>query len=328
MSKRKRSSIRCGIVLAAGDGQRLQSFVQRLRGDSLPKQFVRFIGTRSMLEHTFHRAEKLIKPERLFTVVNRYHLNHSDVRQQLVSRAPGTVVIQPANKETGPGLLLPLMHLFKKYPRALVAVFPSDHFVVEEDLFMDHVEIAFRAVERDSKSLVLLGTQPYEPEPEYGYILPGRKAHAGVSEVLQFVEKPAPEAALKLIEQGGLWNTMVLIFKVETLLDLVHRANPRMYHWFEQVLRSIGTAREIDAIQDVYRRMEAVNFSKGLLEKFAVDECARLLVLAVRGVRWSDWGSERRITAALQNTRTRRAGRTQTDRNIELPRPYRLQTGE
>ena len=211
MSKRKRSSIRCGIVLAAGDGQRLQSFVQRLRGDSLPKQFVRFIGTRSMLEHTFHRAEKLIKPERLFTVVNRYHLNHSDVRQQLVSRAPGTVVIQPANKETGPGLLLPLMHLFKKYPRALVAVFPSDHFVVEEDLFMDHVEIAFRAVERDSKSLVLLGTQPYEPEPEYGYILPGRKAHAGVSEVLQFVEKPAPEAALKLIEQGGLWNTMVLI---------------------------------------------------------------------------------------------------------------------
>jgi len=66
-------SIRCGIVLAAGDGQRLRSFIQRLRDDSLPKQFVRFIGTRSMLEHTFHRAEKLIKTERLFTVVNRYH---------------------------------------------------------------------------------------------------------------------------------------------------------------------------------------------------------------------------------------------------------------
>jgi len=116
-----------------------------------------------MLEHTFHRAEKLIKTERLFTVVNRYHLNHRDVRQQLLSRAPGTVVLQPANKETGPGILLPLMHVYKNYPGATVAVFPSDHFIVEEDLFMDHVELALSAVERNPSSLVLLGIQPHEP---------------------------------------------------------------------------------------------------------------------------------------------------------------------
>lgn len=178
---------------------------------------------------------------------------------------------QPANKETGPGLLLPLMHVYKSYPGATVAVFPSDHFIVEEDLFMDHVAMAFRAVERDPKSLVLLGTQPHEPEPEYGYILPGREAHSGVCEVLQFIEKPALKAALKLIEQGGLWNTMVLVFKVKTLLDLVHRADRRMYLSFDQILRSIGTAQETDVVNDVYRRMETVNFSKGLVEKFAAD---------------------------------------------------------
>ena len=306
----KRSqSMRCGIVLAAGEGQRLQSFVRRLRGDSLPKQFVRFVGKRSMLEQTFHRVEKLIDSSRVFTVVNRHHLDYPEVRRQLVSRSLDTVVIQPANKETGPGILLPLMHVFKRYPAGIVAVFPSDHFIVEEEIFMDHVEMAFRAVERNASALILLGMQPHEPEPEYGYIVPGKESHSGVREVLQFVEKPGPEAALKLMEQGGLWNTMVIVFKVRTLLDLVRRADPRMYQSFEKIFHALGTTRETAAVNHVYDRIETVNFSKGLLEKFAVDDGVRLLVLAVRGVRWSDWGSERRIRTALQSRVSRLASK-------------------
>jgi len=52
MVKSSRSPVRCGIVLAPGEGKRLRPFIQRLRGKDLPKQFVNFIGTRSMLEHT------------------------------------------------------------------------------------------------------------------------------------------------------------------------------------------------------------------------------------------------------------------------------------
>lgn len=83
---------------------------------------------------------------------------------------------------------------------------------------------------------------------------------------------------------------MVIVFKVKTLLDLVCRAAPEMYRLFVQVLRAIGTAEETDAVNHVYRRLNAVNFSKGLLETFAADSTSRLMVLAVRGVRWSDWG--------------------------------------
>lgn len=277
-----------------------------------------------MLEDTFRRAEKLIPTERLFTVVSRHHLNHSDVRQQLRSRAPGTVITQPENRETGPGILLPLMHVYKKHPTATVAVFPSDHFIEQEDLFMDHVEMAFRAVERNSSSLVLLGTEPHEPESEYGYIVPGREAHPGICEVLRFVEKPPPDAALRLIEQGGLWNTMVIVFKVKTLLDLVRRAVPRLYHSFELILQSLGAAQEAQTINEVYQRVETVNFSKGLLEKFVADEAARLMVLPVRGVRWSDWGSEHRIKTTLQYVDTARERRKRRGRAVD-PRASRLQ---
>jgi mannose-1-phosphate guanylyltransferase len=117
------------------------------------------------------------------------------------------VVAQPENKETGPGLLLPLMHLYKRYPDSTVVIFPSDHFILEEDLFMAYVDLAFRVVERDPSSIALLGMQPDEIEPEYGYILPSEEisdvTRPGVRRVLQFIEKPAPDHARELILNGG-----------------------------------------------------------------------------------------------------------------------------
>ena len=69
--------------------------------------------------------------------------------------------MQPENKETGPGLLLPLMHLYKRYPTSTVAVFPSDHFIVEEDSFQCFTLSigAFRVVQQDASRLVLLGVE-------------------------------------------------------------------------------------------------------------------------------------------------------------------------
>src|SRR5713226_7466220 len=166
-------TVRCGIILAAGEGERLRPFIQRLRLDHLPKQYVNFVGARSMLEQTFSRVERLIPPDRVFTVVSRDHLRYPEARQQLSGRPDGTVVLQPENRETGPGILLPLMHLYKRYPEAVVAIFPSDHFIAQEEIFMAYVDLALWAVERHPSYLVLLGVEPDEPEPEYGYILPG-----------------------------------------------------------------------------------------------------------------------------------------------------------
>ena len=163
-----RSGLRCGIVLSAGNGTRMRDFVHRLRGHDLPKQYMNFVGRRSMLEHTFDRAEKLIPAERLYVVIAREHLEFNEVCRQVGSRSSETVVIQPKNKDTAPGLLLPLIYLHRRYPDAAVAIFPSDHFIVEEDVFIRHVDLAFRVVEQDGSRMVLLGVEPTAPEPEYG----------------------------------------------------------------------------------------------------------------------------------------------------------------
>jgi hypothetical protein len=80
-SRRKR----CAIILAGGSGKRLRSFVEKLRGDALPKQYVKLLGNRSMLEATLARAEKLVPPEKQCVVVTQQHFDYVEVDAQLAN---------------------------------------------------------------------------------------------------------------------------------------------------------------------------------------------------------------------------------------------------
>jgi len=303
---------RCGIVLAAGDGVRLRPLVERLRGKALPKQYVSFVGTRSMLEHTFSRVERLIPANRLFTVVARDHLRHGEARRQLKSRPKGRVVIQPLNRDTLPGLLLPLLHLRRLYPDSMVAVFPADHYVREEDRFMRFVSLAFDGVERHPERVALLGIEPDGPESEYGYVLPGggnQPIHSGeMAQVYRFVEKPDAKRAEELIHLGALWSTSVLVFHTAAFLALVERKLTGILSDFLRIEEALGMPEENRVIEEAYRRMMPLNLSRDFLEILASDEPSSLSVLAARGVTWSDWGSERRIFEAARPAAAWRKG--------------------
>jgi mannose-1-phosphate guanylyltransferase len=272
-------------------------------GDYLPKQYMNFVDSRSMLEHAWDRAETLIPAERLFTVVAKHHLRFREVQRQLALKPPHSLVVQPVNKETAPGILLPLLHIHKRYPDATVALFPSDHFVLEEDRFMGYVDDAFRVVESDASRLVLLGLEPDGPDTEYGYIVPGRKIDPSRSDsamqVEMFVEKPSIEAAKKIIARGALWNTMVMIFACKTLLSVMQHAAPEVYRSFEPIQDAIGTADEQQVVERVYQKLPSLNFSKGVIEALPVEHRSGLLVLPARAITWSDWGTSDRLLQML-----------------------------
>ena len=298
------SADRWGIILSGGNGTRLRDLVYRKRADYLPKQYLNFIGKRSMLEHTLHRAEKLIPAQKLLIVITKEHLQFDEVRHQIASRPRECIIIQPENKDTGPGILLPLMHLHKRDPAAIVTVFPSDHFILEEDLFMRHVERAFRIVESDGARIVLLGTEPNEPDPEYGYILYGGRIDNpdldGGRTVEMFVEKPSADAAKMILRNGALWNTLVLVVTCKTLLQAIKRATPELYRSFEPIQDAIGTPDEQRAIERVYQKLPSLNFSKGVLETLSYENRQNLRVLPVRGVTWKDWGTSDRLSKTLR----------------------------
>ena len=113
---------------------------------------------------------------------------------------------------------------------------------------------------------------------------------------------------------------MVMIFKAKTMVDLVCRAAPQLHRVFANILEAIGTPHEVQTINVAYRQIEAMNFSKGLLENFSVVHTSRLMVLPVRDVYWSDWGLEQRIVRSLKKTGSqelRRGAKENRTRKLE-----------
>jgi hypothetical protein len=82
----------------------------------------------------------------------------------------------------------------------------------------------------------------------------------------------------------------------------VRRTAPTLFGFFDRIAEAVGTGGETDVVEEAYRQFEPVNFSQGLLVPLSLQLPSPLLVLPVRGVHWSDWGSERRIMSVLEKT--------------------------
>jgi mannose-1-phosphate guanylyltransferase len=281
-----------------------------LRGDCLPKQYVNFLGDHSLLEATFNRARTIVPFRRQFVVVTENHFDYPEVAQQLANYPDVHVAVQPINRDTGLGLLLPLAQLYRARPDSTVVIFPSDHFIEEERLFISHVDAAFALVERDSEKTVLLAIAPTHAETDYGYILPSHCEHEtlpfGAREVKHFIEKPNPTVARTLIKSGGIWNTMVMVFNLRTLLEHVRAIKPLVYRTFQEICDAVDSSRFSSVVKRVFETSYPLNLSKGILENIPSHKPHSLLVLPVRGVQWSDWGSAERILATSGHTRNGR----------------------
>lgn len=288
------------IVLAGGEGTRVGSFVQRWLGRSRPKQFCTFVGTRSLLQHTVDRAACLTPAAQSILVIAQSH--RQEAMTQLDGRGVGTVLFQPANRDTGAGVFLPLTYVRARDPQATVIIYPSDHFVYPEGRFLATVRNVVLVTERLHDRIVLLGVAPDRLELDYGWILPGeRLTDAGanpVQAVRAFLEKPTAQEADEALATHGLWNTMVMVAKVETLWSLGQQCFPELVERFERLGRAIGTSEEAQTLESIYQAMPNKNFSSDLLQHVP----DRVAVTELTNALWSDWGRPERIAEALRRT--------------------------
>ena len=286
------------IIIAGGEGERTRPFIQKWLGCSKPKQYCTFVGSRSMLQHTLDRADRVGKPDQKVTVVAEQHLSYA--REALDKQQAGEMILQPQNCDTGAGIFLPLTYVRAHDPNATVAIFPSDHFVFPEDRFVETVRRAASAVQILKDRLLLLGVRPTNLELDYGWVnvggVLGRNGSSSVRQVNSFLEKPSPLEALQAMANGALWNTMVMVGKVDTLWNLGWECIPAIMERFERLGKTIGTVHESQTLHRLYRYMPHMNFSSEVLQKIP----ERLGVIELEEVLWSDWGRPERIKETLE----------------------------
>ena len=280
-------------MLAGGEGVRLRPLVRRITGDDRPKQYVPLLDRRSLLRQTLDRTDLIIPPERTVIVSQLHHATY--LAAALDGARGPTVLFQPSDRGTGAGVLLPVRWISRRDPEAIVAVFPSDHFILEEAAFMAHTAEVMAFVTEHPEWLVLLGARPGEPDSEYGWIKPGpelgRIASGPICRAGKFHEKPEPNTASTYLAEGWLWNTFVFVARVSTLVAAGQELLGSVHDRLVRAETFAGTELEAWALQQAYAWAPRTNFSRSVLEA-----CPRYLaVSSTPAVMWSDLGTPERV---------------------------------
>ena len=288
---------RWAVILAGGDGTRLQSMTRAITGDNRPKQFVPVVGGTTLLDQTRRRVARSVAPEQTFVVVTQKHRRFYDSLAHEIS--PKLLLEQPHNQGTAPAILYALLRVATRSPKAIVALFPSDHFFADDEEFMSHVDTAFDAVRVQPETVALLGITPTGPEREYGWIEPEPSvlgsAARSITRVKRFWEKPSATLATSLMEHGCLWNSFVMVGRVDAFLKMTRAALPELYATFAAITPTFETTSEHKALAELYSRIDDSNFSHEVLAARPQD----LAVMRVADVGWSDLGEPARVLATL-----------------------------
>ncbi len=278
-------SNRIALLLAGGDGTRLQELTRAIAGIPIPKQYCRLLRGSSLLEATLSRTQLFAPRERINVVVNQNHLGLA--REQLRDLPGSNIFVQPLNRDTGPGLVFALMQLELTNPDAIVGVFPTDHFIDDDRVFIAHTLRAVNAISRMPDKIAMLGIAPDRPETGYGYIIPADPLgmSEGAYSVQAFTEKPNLTTARVIIARGGLWNTFVMVFRLSRMLELISQVVPDEFEQLSQLRSSPEKAGEL------YQTLSSWNLSTRVLARIP----QHLILFEVADVQWSDWGTRESV---------------------------------
>jgi len=277
------------IIMAGGVGSRFWP----LSTTQKPKQFLDILGTgKSLLRMTFERFLKITPQSHIFVVTNNDYLEL--VKEELPELAVSNIICEPARRNTAPCLAYASYKIQEINKDAIVVVTPSDHLILNEDIFIDNVNLALNnAAGKDA--FISIGIKPTRPDTGYGYIQMNPNTPEGfgqeVKKVKTFTEKPALELAKTFVESGEfVWNAGIFVTSLQTMLTAFDLHLPEVGDLFKEGVdkKVYNTNKEWDFIRQAYLVCKSIPIDTGIFEK------APNVYVIEAGFGWSDlgtWGS-------------------------------------
>jgi mannose-1-phosphate guanylyltransferase len=262
-------------ILAGGEGTRLWPLSRSRR----PKQLLRLVGERSLIQRTVDRLMPLVDPSHILIVTERSHAEA--LHAQLPDLPASSIVVEPTRRGTAAALLLAGLHVQARAPEATWASVHSDAFIVDDDEFRRTLAAALEAA-ASGEYLVTTGVEPRFPSTGYGYIQRSNAVRQvqgfPLYRVLRFVEKPDLPTAEAYVRRGDyLWNPGVFVWKNTALLDAFKSLQPDIF----EILTSVPLA-DVDR---VYARARRETIDVGIMER------ATNVATIAAHFQWSDIGS-------------------------------------
>jgi mannose-1-phosphate guanylyltransferase len=282
------------LVLAGGEGSRLQALTTTPNGVIVPKQFCSLRRGPSLLTQALIRAGSVAPTIQTCAVVAAQHRWWWEL--PLGALLKENVFVQPENRGTAHGVLLALLRLEARDPNANVLMMPADHYIRNEALFARSLRQVSELAARMDDAVYLLGADPDRADTDLGYIVPANRKRHRATRVLSFVEKPDPVRIHALLKAGALWNMFIVAGSVRALLDLYDVSHGSSVAQMRAVIGG-KKLRSIDntLLAAIYQHLPSVDFSRDVLEP----QAPKLRVLGVPPCGWNDLGTPKRVVETL-----------------------------
>ena len=276
-----------------------------------PKQFLDILNTgQSLLQLTFERAKKLVKPQNIIIVSN--HLYKELILEQIPQIRPENILLEPARRNTGPCVAYTALHLEALDSDAVFAILPSDHIINDEEAFLKSLNKAFdHASNHDD--IVTLGIKPERPDTGYGYIHYDSISSGGIHKVRAFKEKPTLDTAKSYLSSGNyLWNAGMFIWSVNSVIHSFRTHAPDIIEALCINKKLFGTPNEQSYIDEVYHEARSISVD------YAILEVANNVVTIPSDIGWSDLGTWNSLFEYQEKTDQNNVAHNQNTHLIEV----------
>ena len=280
------------VIMAGGLGERLWPLSRR----ETPKQFLRLLGERTLLQQTVERIAPLVRNENTYVVVGREQVGI--VREQLPELPTENIIVEPMGRGTAPCVGLAATRLSRIDSKGVMIVLPADHAIADQERFLQLLSDA-ASVAQAGTHLVTLGITPDRPATGYGYIqarLSKGDAKAPVLQVERFTEKPDRDTAQRFLDEGNYyWNSGMFIWRVDAILREIETYMPKLHAGLMEIERQAGRQNYEQLLEQIYATQEVNSIDYGVLEK-----SKRVLVVPTGDIGWSDVGDWSTLSEVLE----------------------------
>lgn len=270
------------VIMAGGKGTRLWP----LSRSTAPKQFIRFLGDRTLFQKTLERVSDTTLYEPPIVVTNEEFRFLVAEQARELGMPLAAIVLEPVARNTAPAVAASAVLTRGLYgDGALMQLLASDHEITADDTYFRCVSIA-RDVAASGK-LVTFGILPSEPATGYGYIKAGDAIAPGANAIESFVEKPPLEKARDMLAVGGyFWNSGMFVFPVNLLAQEFAQHASEIWNASERAVTK--SVRDLD-----FTRLDSEAFSSSpdLSIDYAIMEKTAHGAVVPSSFSWSDLGS-------------------------------------
>lgn len=267
------------VIMAGGIGSRFWP----LSRTEKPKQFVDILGIgKTFIQMTFERFAPFIPTENFIVVTGEIYKDL--VLEQLPQLSEDQILLEPARRNTAPGLAYAAYKLKKKNPDAVMVMTPADHLILDTKTFSDVMQQSLNHAE-EHKHLLTIGITPSFPSTGYGYI-EVEDTSVSFSKVTSFKEKPDYDTAVQFIEDGRYrWNSGMFVWSVKAIDEAFQNYLPMVSELFQSVDPYYFTPDEQKKVNKVFARSESISIDYGIMEK------ANNVYVTSADFGWSDLGT-------------------------------------